>query len=425
MDRGVHGNQNNATVFAQDNCRYDGDVVDGPPSVVVSIKRSSSSDSLGSMSTISTEDLSVSSCSDSREIEEGAALLYPRKPIGRTLLPCTGTAEQALKLCFGAVGIYTCYLFYGDLQEDIFRYRNPADDSHFTQVWFLQFLECVCNVLVGVVGRSVFGGTTPKSFLPFMQTGASQVFAKVLTSLALAHGISFPVCILAKSAKMVPVMLGQLLLGGSSYGLQDYIFAGAVVAGTAMLSLGKAQASGASGGPTFSNPSGLFFIVMSLVMDGVTGGLQKRLKKESKAHPPTTYDFMLFTNLSMGAVALTISILVGDFARGLLFLAENPVIQQKVWISCILSAIGQSFVFFVVAHFDPMVCATITTTRKIISVVWSVSMKGHRISQQGYAGLVIAIGGILLGLHEKLSNKTGPRLPDHKKGHPKEYVTLC
>eukprot|EP00968_Pinguiococcus_pyrenoidosus_P029220 scaffold8416_cov267-Pinguiococcus_pyrenoidosus.AAC.4 len=50
-------------------------------------------------------------------------------------------------------------------------------------------------------------------------TGASQVSAKAFTTLALAKGVAFPVLMLAKSAKMVPVMIGSILLGGAREGL--------------------------------------------------------------------------------------------------------------------------------------------------------------------------------------------------------------
>jgi UDP-galactose transporter B1 len=205
-------------------------------------------------------------------------------------------------------------------------------------------------------------------------------------------------------------MLGQLVLGGSKYGVQDYVFAGSVVVGTTLLSMGKKSSQ------EFTTPLGLVCIVLSLVADGFTAGLQKRLKKETERKPPTTYDFLLFTNAAMGAVALAIALVLGDLVRGLAFMSANPVLQQMIIMSCLLSALGQSFIFFVVAHFDPMVCATVTTTRKILSVVWSITVKGHSISLQGYFGLVLAICGILLGLVGKRNKK---------RSHDDKEALLC
>jgi len=131
------------------------------------------------------------------------------------------TLAQALKLCFGVAGIYACFLVYGHIQEDVFRYCAD-DDTRFTQVWLMQVLECACSIGIGMVGRRVFGGRRPVSYAPFFQSGASQVFSKVFTSLSLTAGLAFPICTLAKSAKMVPVMIGQLVLGGSKYAWKHY-----------------------------------------------------------------------------------------------------------------------------------------------------------------------------------------------------------
>jgi UDP-galactose transporter B1 len=312
--------------------------------------------------------------------------------------PLPVSQRQVSRLLFGAAGIYGAYLYYGHIQEDLFKYRS-IDGSSFHAVWLLQTLESAANIVVGVVGRRVFGGRANLSLRPFFTTGVSQVFSKALTSLALAAGLSFPICILAKSAKIVPVMIGQLVLGGSQYTFRDCLFAALIVGGTAFLSAGSKKQKDENN----STPMGLLFILLSLVMDGVTAGLQKRLKRTYSTAPPTTYDFLLFTNLSMGAVAFTISLGTLDMAQGLSFLEMNPAVARMVLKVCICSAIGQSFIFFVVATFDPMVCSTITTTRKMLSVLWSVVSKGHELSGQGSVGLALAMSGLLLEVQGKIT----------------------
>ena len=195
---------------------------------------------------------------------------------------------EAMQLCFGAGGIYAAFLYYGSLQEDVFRH-TAADGTQFTQAWFLSFLESLANVLfgaaallvmgltgnyeegavptslesggvgandeetsaetaplasgvmdddppegraVGIVGesrrqwcgvfgtrpRKLWGGTPNLPLRPFVVSGLCQQLSKGFTNMALAHGLSFPVATLVKSGKMAPVMAGQLVLGGASYG---------------------------------------------------------------------------------------------------------------------------------------------------------------------------------------------------------------
>jgi hypothetical protein len=138
----------------------------------------------------------------------------------------------------GAGGIYIAFLWYGSLQEDVFSFQT-ADGTKFTFVWFLQCMEACTNIVVGLVGRHFCGGVPNLPLRQFALTGLSQVLSKALTALSLASGLSFPVATLAKSGKMAPVMLGQLILGGATYSLREYSQVAAIIGGTAMLSLGK------------------------------------------------------------------------------------------------------------------------------------------------------------------------------------------
>ena len=45
---------------------------------------------------------------------------------------------------------------------------------------------------------------------------------------------------------------------------------------------------------------------------------------------------------------------------------------------------------------DPLVVTTVTTTRKIFSVLLSILTKGHSLNPQGWAGIALASAGILV-----------------------------
>ena len=75
--------------------------------------------------------------------------------------------------------------------------------------------------------------------------------------------MSFPVVTLAKSGKMVPVMLGSILLGGATYSFREYSQVLAIIGGTCLVSMAKKKAPG---GP--SSVLGLVFIMLSLTCDG-------------------------------------------------------------------------------------------------------------------------------------------------------------
>lgn len=314
------------------------------------------------------------------------------------------TKHQAMQLLFGAGGIYASFLYYGSLQEDVFRYESE-DGIKFTHAWYLQVLESLANVLFGTIALVVmgansrtknslglwWGGTRNLPKKPFVSSGFTQVCSKGFTSLALANGLSFPVATLAKSGKMAPVMIGSLLLGGATYGIRDYLQVLAIIGGTAILSMNKKASSTPE-----STPLGLVFILLALVMDGLTGGVQKRLLADMKRVQitPQPYDLMTFTNLFMMMFALVISAATGEFTQGIQYCSSNPKVFSLIWKFSLCSAIGQSFIFYTLARFDPLVCSTVTTTRKILSVLYSILFKGHSVAGQGWLGLGLAVGGI-------------------------------
>ena len=249
----------------------------------------------------------------------------------------------------------------------------------------------------------------------FGLSGVAQVSAKACTSLALANGVSFPIVTLAKAGKSFPVMLASLLVGKTNYTLQEYFSCIAIIGGTCLVSSGSQHSS-----KTASTALGLTFIALSLFCDGLTGGVQQRMKKELGARGlrPEPYDFMLFTNLFMMLTALVVAAALGDFQAGRAFCASHPSIFVKILKFAACSAIGQSFIFYTISTFDPYICSTITTTRKMFSVLLSIFIHGVTLSPTGWSGIALASLGIVLEL-QKEAGKTSPHKEldsDHKKG---------
>ncbi|KAJ8602004.1 hypothetical protein CTAYLR_002754 [Chrysophaeum taylorii] len=311
-----------------------------------------------------------------------------------------GEVPQAVKLLFGAGGIYAAFLYYGSLQEDVFRYAS-ATGERFKEVWFLQVLEAVFNVVVGFLGLCATTGTQGLPQRLFACSGASQVLAKYCTNAALANGVSFPVATLAKSGKMVPVMVGSLVLGGASYTLRQYASVASIVGGTAIVSLSKNKKGAAAAQKT--ELLGFLFIASSLVFDGVTGGIQKRVKTEAakRGVKPKPYDYMFWTNAYMLLTATLFAVGRGELVRGTAFCVANPLVMMKIMRFAACSAVGQSFIFYTIANFDPLVTTTVTTTRKIFSVLLSILTKGHTLDAQGWIGIVLASAGILVDAFSK------------------------
>jgi len=293
-------------------------------------------------------------------------------------------------LILGAVGIYTAFLYYGSLQEDVFDFEDHSG-SRFTQVWLLMAIEALSNVLVGFVGMRIAGRTVGLPLRLFCCSGATQVTGKAAMSGALASGLSFPVATLCKSAKMAPVMLGGVFIGGQRYSARQYLQVFAIITSAVMVSMNSAKAGGKG-----SSALGVIYISLSLACDGFTAGVQDKIKKVSKERGAKVkpYDMMFWSNMAMLLVALFVALVLGQMSHGLAFIAANPEILTKVLAFAACSAMGQSFVFFVIAEYGALKCATVTTTRKIMSVMLSIFTKGHALNPVGWFGVILGSIGI-------------------------------
>ena len=131
--------------------------------------------------------------------------------------------------------------------------------------------------------------------------------------------------------------------------------------------------------------------------------LTPRRAPPARSPPSQPYDFMFWTNVYMFAVATVLALVCGEVFSGMRFCAANPLVLGKITRFAACSAAGQSFIFYTIANFDPLVCSTVTTTRKIFSVLLSIFTRGHKLNAGGWAGLTLACSGILSELIEKAS----------------------
>merc|ERR1719282_1365293 len=107
----------------------------------------------------------------------------------------------------------------------------------------------------------------------------------------------------------------------------------------------------------------------------------------------------------MALTAFLIATGLGEINTGGAFLVANPEIMGKIARFAVCSAIGQSFIFYTIANFDPLILSTVTTTRKIFSVMLSIVLKGHSLSLMGWSGICLACSGILSEMAAKMSGK--------------------
>eukprot|EP00435_Cladocopium_sp_Y103_P030258 s2110_g7.t1 len=253
-------------------------------------------------------------------------------------------------------------------------------------VYLAVFLCLVVVPAYRALGRCLEGSSPlPQAFL--LCCG----FGQYSMSASLSVGLSFSVATMAKSAKMVPVMIGSLLLGSKTFSSSQISQAAAIVLGTGIVSFaeGRNKKSGAS------TKLGIFFIMSSLFCDGLVSGLQQRLKERCKAEKTKvrSYDLMFWTNLYMAVASFLFAVARSEMREGIRFCLQNPLLARKILKFALCGALGQACIFYTIANFDSVVCSALTSTRKLLSVMISV-LEGDGLPYFGWIGVVVASVGI-------------------------------
>jgi len=328
---------------------------------------------------------------------------------------------QWAQLAIACSGIFLSFSYFAVLHEDLFKYTHgdgcdkpedvvkwsewyklmPEHCERFEYSFYALIFERGINAAVGLLGMKLLGGSG--LVIPHKEifySGMSQMFAMASGTEALLY-VSYPVQVLGKSCKMVPVMAGGLLLGGRTFTPMEYFQVFLITLGVVAFNMFKGGGGGGSSlapAPNTTNSAtarllgsaeegsigletlGLLFIGFSLAMDAVTGGLQDKVKKSTKelnpqAGPkpvPTMHESMFWTNFSGCLVTFVIAVVTGQLFSGLNFSFKHPEVFQDILLWSLASAVGQNFIYYTITQFNPLVLTTVTTVRKIFTTVFSV-----------------------------------------------------
>ena len=290
----------------------------------------------------------------------------------------TTMLSRELELIVCCLGVFISFSYFAVMQEDV--YVVQPNGERFSMTFFALVFERTVNALCALVAIFVFGGSGYKLPLKdIFRSGSTQMLAMAASNEALRY-VSYPTQVLGKSCKMVPVMLGGLVLGGRKFSRFQYLSVAFVTFGVFLFNYGKPSSSGKSASVRENSTYGLILIFLSLVFDAITGGLQDKVKVSTKilnpSHrktaKPSAHESMLYTNLSGAIIAFAFAIVTGQIASGIEFCAKYPKVLKAIVSYSFASAVGQNFIYYTITSFDVLVLTTVTTTRKIFSTVYSV-----------------------------------------------------
>merc|ERR1712048_169607 len=231
----------------------------------------------------------------------------------------------------------------------------------------------------------------------YLAISFSNVYASACQYEALKY-VSFPVQMLGKSFKMMPVMVWGMAVSGKSFSVTDWMIAFAVTGGVVeFLMTGPISSHGDGGNSSY----GLMLLAGFLALDGFTSTFQEKLFKE---HTTSKYNQMLYINLGSCVISSFTLVASGRLSSALGFTMAHPGFLHDGMMLSASAVAGQWFIYSQVKGFGALVFAATMNVRQVVSILISYAKYGHSITMLQIVGLCVIFGALFyksfLGLLE-------------------------
>lgn len=278
------------------------------------------------------------------------------------------------------------------------------DGEQFTNSQFLVFVNRILAWFVA--GIYIFSTRQPRHVGPFYEYSYASI-SNTLSSWCQYEAlkfVSFPTQVLAKSFKVVPVMLMGKVVSNRTYPANEYFTAVMLSVGVSMFLLSKDDSSHPTTATTFA---GIIILAGYMMFDSFTSNWQSELFKKYKASPIQ----MMFGVNTFSCLFTVGSLLFRDeFFSNIGFILRHFDFAIHSVILSICSAVGQLFIFYTIAAFGPLVFTLIMTTRQALSIILSCVIYGHVLTIQALIGVGIVFLSLFLRAYFKtMEKKSGPK----------------
>lgn len=301
----------------------------------------------------------------------------------------TETAQSTF-LCFVlAICIIGSFTIFGYAQEALT--RGTYDGERFTYPTALIVIQAFCNVVCSSIvlfitkpENKFSAGAKPQDWLI---VSSAYLGAHECGYLALSY-IPFPLQVVCKSCKAVPVLIGETVIAKKSHSLSKKLQVLLMVIGVVVFTLSGSPKKGGhddwSLTPAFC--TGLVLVFGALVCDGIYGPYQNTIIQKYGAN---NFQLMFNMNLYELVLALVLCGITGELSGALAFIIKHPDILQPLAYFGITITIGSVFIFTMQERYHALAVTLTTTLRKLVSVVFSVFWFGHTLTRNQWSAAIL------------------------------------
>lgn len=245
----------------------------------------------------------------------------------------------------------------------------------------------------------------------YILIAALQSTASQLGFLSLRY-ISYPTLTLAKSCKLVPVLVMNVVLYRRRFAGYKYAVVGLVTLGIWLfMAFAPARPGKKAKGPESSSLVGLLLCLLNLVLDGATNSTQDQVFSKFGRKTVSAGQMMLVMNaISAILMATTLSLPLPllstpgqptQLSTALAFTHRHPEVWRDIIAYALAGAVGQVSIFETLERFGSLTLVSITVTRKLFTMLLSVVVYKHELSRLQWVGVAVVFAGIGIEAREK------------------------
>ncbi len=315
--------------------------------------------------------------------------------------------SRELRLCLYAASLYAVFIIWGYQQEKIAftPYSTLGSDSSKLKWSYpvaLNLGMAAASYGTAVVVEIIEGIPRKVPFLLFWKPALSSALASPIGYESLKY-IHYPLMILTKSSKPVPVMIFGIAFYRKVYKWYKYISVLLLCLGIAMFTSNKKPYEENNDIKQIGTVLfGMLLVVINLSMDGYTSNEQDFIFSH---HGATSTQMMKYTNcwqciyqiiyLGGGYILQSSG---GEAAEAYHMVMHCPLLKYDILLFCVCASIGQVILFNLMKEYGSLVCVTIGVTRKLLTILISVFMFNHHVSSTQWFGVGLVFTGLLLDI---------------------------
>ena len=325
-----------------------------------------------------------------------------------------GSFPKELRFLLYVAGLYITFIYWGYLQEKLSKWAYSSDMKDGVVVRWEYIM--VLNALMAT-GASLTAGilqclssvSSPK--IPcnkFWKAAITCTLGSPLGYKAMSY-ISFPMVILVKTCKPVPVMTVGIMLYGTRYKWWKYLTMFLLCLGIALFSYFKTSNEKVSSEQqnldTTSTLIGIGLVLSNLALDGYTSNEQDYIFEKFNATP-----LQMMQNVNAWQV-LYLSFFLGSeylltgansqIVRAILALQSSTELVVDIVSFVLCASLGQVLIFSVMAEFGSLTWITISVTRKLFTILLSVALFGHTINRNQWMGIASVFVALVVEIYAK------------------------